>query len=302
MKQINKETGVCFFRVEQACELTAFLQSRDPSPLPLTIDQATIDHWLEMGCVYVDGLRTRSNVALTPDQILRLHTRPKSFLATHGRLHEQIAFDHPEFLVLDKPAGLPTHPTLDNYVQNAKIQLERELGQTLYVTHRLDVPTQGLLLIAKNPSAQRVLNRTFSLGRVEKLYHSLNPRACALGLHVHYMDPQSRVPKVLSSDFQEGWWKCQLQVEQVTESATGFAHRVRLLTGKTHQIRAQMQALGSPIFGDPFYGEEKEPVREQLALECFELSFTFRSATYRITRPKSIAAPLLAFSGKYKVR
>jgi 23S rRNA pseudouridine1911/1915/1917 synthase len=196
-----------------------------------------------------------------------------------------------DFLVLDKPAGLPTHPTLDNYRENAKVILETELAIPLYTTHRLDVPTQGLLIIAKSPEAQRQFNRSFSLARVEKIYRSLNEGRVANGVHTHFMNPESRVPKIIQAEENTEWWRCQLEVLRSAECEEGFAHEVKLMTGKTHQIRAQMSFLGAPIVGDGVYGAEKKTASERIALECFRLSFTFRSRTFAISRPKSLVAP-----------
>ena len=220
-------------------------------------------------------------------------------------LRNRLVEDNDEFLILDKPGDLPTHPTLDNYVENAKTLLEREFGQTLYTTHRLDVPTEGLLILAKTQDAQRLINKAFSRGRVTKVYRCLNRREVALGLHVHYMDPESRVPKVTSSEAREGWWNCQLRVDRAQlHGANMWWHELTLLTGKTHQIRAQMRALGAPILGDPIYGgesnfehvegqniEHQKTVRERLALECYSLSFAFRSRTCAVNRSRSLVAP-----------
>src|SRR6185312_1406398 len=165
-------------------------------------------------------LRQRQDVRLRPEQVLRVHTRPKRFHYPASLL-AHLALVENEFLVLDKPAGLPTHPTLDNYLENAKTLLEQELGQPLYTTHRLDVPTQGLLIFAKTPDAQRLINKMFAKARVEKTYRACNEKRVEPGLYVHYLDPQSRVPKTLSPEAQAGWQECRLQVEQAWPQPDG---------------------------------------------------------------------------------
>jgi 23S rRNA pseudouridine1911/1915/1917 synthase len=286
MKQISPETGVCFFRVEHAGGLRSFLAGADFSPLEAG---PAVDHWLEFGCVYVDGRRRREDIDLHAGQVLRVHTRPKRFMAHPESLLPRLVENNRDFLVLDKPAGLPTHPTLDNFVENAKTRLERELGVPLFTTHRLDIPTQGLLLFAKSPDAQRRINRLFSLGKVQKTYRSLNIRPVEPGEYTHHMNPDSRVPKQVSTAKQDGWWECRLRIDMCRPVDGAFAHEITLLTGRTHQIRAQMAALGAPVIGDAAYGAPAEqPARERIALECFKLSFALRSQAFPISRPQSI--------------
>ncbi len=283
MKQVNAITGVCFFRVEQSMALREFLFSRDFSPLTVLV---TIDEWLDYGSVYVDGRRQRENIPLHEAQLVRVHTRRKNY--PMQPLGPWVVEDNEHFLVLDKPGGVPTHPTLDNYIANAKTLLERELGIPLFTTHRLDILTQGLLIIAKSQDAQWRLNRLFSLQRVDKIYRSHNAAAVAPGLYTHYMDPESRVPKVVQSGEHEGWWKCQLRVERMIPVNDHFGHEITLLTGKTHQIRAQMLALGAAVLGDPVYAGLAVGVRERMELECYQLAFSFRSRNFIIRRPKSL--------------
>ena len=245
------------------------------------------------GSIYLDGKRLRENIQLKPEQVLRVHTRRKRYWH-EAELKNRIVEDHDEFLVLDKPGGLPTHPTLDNFRENAKVMLEEELKIPLFTTHRLDVPTQGLLIIAKSADAQRLLNKNFSLGRVEKWYRSINEGQVPLGLYTHFINPETRVPRTIQNEEVQSWWRVQLEVERHGKSPEGFWHEMKLLTGKTHQIRAQMSFMGAPILGDTVYGARETPTSlERIALECFKLSFRFRSSLITVSRPQSIVAPEL---------
>jgi 23S rRNA pseudouridine1911/1915/1917 synthase len=291
MKQINSATGVGFFRVDGVRTLTDFLLSRDYSPLAITCSRELIAEWLEYGSVYVDGRRQRVDIPLIIDQVIRVHTRRKHYGTDFAPLRNRLVEDNEHFLVLDKPSGLPTHPTLDNYIENAKTLLERELQMPLFTTHRLDIPTQGLLIIAKTPDAQWRINRLFSVGRVHKVYRSRNWGRVPAGTYTHYMDPESRVPKQLSSELHDDWWKCQLRVDASVASGALFNHEMTLLTGKTHQIRAQMLALNASIVGDPVYRTAEHATDATLALECFQLTFTLRAQNYKIQRPSSILGP-----------
>lgn len=249
-----------------------------------------IDYFLEMGCVYVDGVRTRVEVDLHNGQVVRLHKNPKKYSWDRSvPLKERIVFDHEEFLVLDKPGGLPVHATLDNFVDNAKYILEAELERTLFSTHRLDIPTEGLLILAKTKDAQALINKIFAKRRVEKIYHALTATRPPTGEHTLYLNPESRVPREFSFSSTPNWWECRLVIEQVSVHPAGYCSRIRLETGKTHQIRAQLASLECPILGDELYGSLKKYVHERLALECYSLSFTYRSRTVTVRRPNSIS-------------
>src|SRR6185437_15471250 len=116
MKAIAAETGICHFRVGEPCSLSQFLWRLNFAPLEI---QPDLPKWFEYGCVYVDGRRQCEDMTLAEGQIVRVHTRPKSYARPSVSLKTLLVEDNADFLVFDKPAGLPTHPTLDNFVENA---------------------------------------------------------------------------------------------------------------------------------------------------------------------------------------
>lgn len=279
MKQIHLATGVCHFRVPTAQSLREFLEQADLSELRPEIQGDAAD-WLYTGAVYVDGQRVREDIPLFPNALIRLHTRRKRYVTEP--LRDRVVFQNDDFVVLDKPPGMPTHATLDNFVENAKYLLERELGVPLYTTHRLDIPTEGLLILAKTKEAQKLINRLFAQGWVEKIYYATAARDVAPGEYTHYIEPTLQAPRPIALTPAPGWWECRLVVEEVLPA---HRHRVRLLTGKTHQIRAQFAALAAPLNGDVLYGGSTDA--QKLGLECAELAFRFHAKAFRFTRPIS---------------
>ena len=294
-RQINSTTGICFFRADAEPDLVTLLRAADYEPLALvsnTLDLETrITDWFNYGCIYLNGHRQRENRRLVPGELVRLHTRLKRY-PHPPTLSPYIVYEENDFLVLDKPAGLPTHPTLDNFIENAKVLLERERQQTLYSTHRLDIPTHGLLILAKSADGQRRINKLFSQRQVQKTYRSLNEALLPTGEYVHYMSPEGRAPRTVSTDAHAGWWECRLRVDSALATKTQFAHELSLLTGRTHQIRAQMAALKAPVLGDGDYGSQTPFALEGIALECCRLSFIYNSRTLTVTRPRSLAPEL----------
>lgn len=273
MKNIRIETGICHLEVTESISLQEFLEQADLTPLTV---QKNVSDWLDWGCVYIDGLRQRENVNLAPGQVIRLHTRPKKYQLNFQRLSDHIVAEEDDFLVLNKPAGLPTHATLDNFKDNAKYILEAERGQPVYTTHRLDIPTQGLLIIAKTPEAQAHINKLFARRAVTKIYRAIAEQAIPKGQYIHHMDPEGHVPRTLKDSPQDGWWPCVMEIHASVASPAGPIHEIQLHTGRTHQIRAQMAHLGAPLLGDTAYGSRRN-FGGEVALESHRMEFEKKS-------------------------
>lgn len=289
MKQISDQTGICFFRVGQSARLRDFLLKADIKPLAIEVSESLVDEWLRYGSVYVDGVRVRKDQDLRDDQLIRLHTRRKSYVAQDLDLKSKVIFSNEHFLVIDKPAGLPTHPTLDNYLENAKVMLESQLGKNVFVTHRLDVATSGLLVLALTKEAQAQINKGFAKRKVRKFYRALVERPVTTGLIEHFMDPDSRIPKLMAHEPADGWLDCRMEILSCVPTTTGYRLEIELLTGRTHQIRAQLRLLNAPIRGDGAYGSTAIFEPGAIALDCCRMQFQFSNQTFEFEKPCSRA-------------
>ncbi len=167
-----------------------------------------------------------------------------------------VLFSDEALLVVNKPAGLPTLP--DGYnpsLPHIKSVLERQFGH-LWIVHRLDKDTSGVLLLARSAEAHRSLNTQFEQHKVSKVYHALvvgNPdwqeqtvslplRANGDRQHRTIVDSQAGKPAVTHFKVLERFDNYCL-VEAIPE------------TGRTHQIRAHLYAVGLSILGDKLYGK-----------------------------------------------
>lgn len=230
------------------------------------------DWLIRLGAVYAHKERVTRDMRVEKGEWIRFHPSPRRFPQPRAQTVELVA-NFPEFVVAHKPAGLPVHPTCDNALENLKSILSYQLGYPVYPGHRLDIPTSGLLVLAKNKDFLRRFQRALEAHEVKKEYIAKTRKLVPEGLHQHYMAPGDRAPKQVSSENHEGWKLCELLVRASIEKDGNFLSRIQLITGRHHQIRAQLSALGTPILGDTLYGDVCDNSKEEIGLTCTKLSF-----------------------------
>ncbi len=274
---------------------------------PSTVAKVLVDHFrlpperigelLHLGAIYSDKKRVFDDRPLSKGNYLRIHLKPKRFPARQIDWRSTLIADENEFLVFQKPAGIPVHATVDNAIDNALHQLREYTGYDLLVTNRLDIPVGGVMLFAKTASFQKRFNQWLLERKVTKFYRALVPLSLPSGKHVHFMEPGPRAPKIVSPIEKKGWQRCELTLHEVHPLGHAFEVKVELHTGRTHQIRAQLAALGSPLLGDRLYGsvEKYEPQEkgERIALFSSELSFPrYNQPAWSFWRDPPWASPL----------
>ncbi len=190
----------------------------------------------------------------------------------------EIAYEDEDFLVVNKAAGVATVPAhgvsvQDSLVNRVKGYYQRQgyPNQVTHVATRLDKFTSGLVIFPKHRFAHAVLDRQLKSRQVKKEYVALVTGA--LGATHGYIDapirrdPDSFVKRMVAPDGKpsatEYWCK------EVTANAS--AVRIRLHTGRTHQIRVHFAFLGHPLLGDDMYGTGQGMDRQ--ALHCRLVSF-----------------------------
>ncbi|HVE55035.1 MAG TPA: pseudouridine synthase [Ramlibacter sp.] len=176
--------------------------------------------------------------------------------AVMPRLSEGLVYVDEHLVVLDKPAGLLAVPGRGEDKQDCLSGRAQAMWPDALVVHRLDMATSGLFLMGRGLHMQRVLSRAFAERAVDKRY------VAVVAGHPGPVDASGTIDLPLAAD----WPRRPLQkvdAEHGRPSTTGWrvlvheGRNARLtlepVTGRTHQLRVHLQAIGHPILGDALY-------------------------------------------------
>jgi tRNA pseudouridine32 synthase/23S rRNA pseudouridine746 synthase len=180
------------------------------------------------------------------------------------------------WIVVDKPAGLPAVPGRTVELKDCASTRVQRLYPDALVVHRLDMATSGLLLFARGPGMQRALGSAFERRQVIKHYIAI--------VHGQPQDDEGTVDLPLSAD----WLKRPLQRVDAVGGKAALTHwrviardtrsaRIELnpVTGRTHQLRVHLAAIGHPILGDALYAPpEAQLMAPRLLLHASVLELT----------------------------
>ncbi len=296
------------------------------------VSRSRVQLLLEQGDVLVDGARPKASSKLRGGESIAItgEPRPAPLKAIAEDIPLQVVFEDANLAVIDKPAGMMVHAgsgqTEDarnrGTLVNALLHRFRALSTTSGelrpgIVHRLDKDTSGLIIVAKNDRTHAALAEMFSTRQVKKTYialvHGSVERAKGTITAAIGRDPMRRTR--MTTRVQEDGRSAVSHYEVVRRLATRFGKftlvRVRIETGRTHQIRVHMASIGHPVVGDTLYGasgqltdqaamqaapskaarRKAEPERLRLGrnfLHAAELEFTHP----KTGKPLSLASPL----------
>ena len=228
-----------------------------------------LQHWLRSGHVRVDGARCEPRRIVTGGETVEVAPprAPQAGAPAAQRMPLTIVFEDRDLIVIDKPAGLVVHPGAgvpDRTLLNALLAHAPELALVPRggIVHRLDKDTSGLLVVARNVSAQAALAEQLAARTVRRTYFALvhgDPPASGLIDAPVGRDVRSRTRMAVTRRGKEARTRYRV-LERFGRAAL---LECRLDTGRTHQIRVHLQHVRHPLIGEPVY---RRGTRQALAL------------------------------------
>ncbi len=261
------------FKVTESTELLKFLLAEIPHK-----GRNKIKTLLRDGQVLVDGQTvTLHNHPLEPRQKVEIRRSKTTEEKQYRGI--SIVFEDEDLVVIDKHAGVLSIATKKEKKQTAFSLLSNHVkrknpANKIFVVHRLDRDTSGLMMFAKSERIKRILQDTWHTTVTERTYIAVTegPVEEPEGVITSYLK-ESKALIVYSSQNPNDGRKAATHYQTIKSNKKYSLLKVNLETGRKHQVRVHMQDLGHSIVGDKKYGSTIDPIG-RLALHSSVLAFT----------------------------
>lgn len=240
------------------------------------LSRSYVQRLIRDGYVTVNGCVAKVSLKLdTGDRITALIPPLKTAVPLPEKIPLDIVYEDSDLLVVDKPAGLVVHPapghprsTLVNAILAHCRDIEINGTERPGIVHRLDKDTSGLMIVAKNDAAQKNLSDQIKARSVLKRYlvlvHGhLSPERGVIEAPIG-RDPGSRKVMAVVTAGRDA--RTRYRVIRYLDNYTLL--EVTTETGRTHQIRVHLSAIGFPVVGDAVYGRQSSIVKRQFLHAC----------------------------------
>jgi 23S rRNA pseudouridine1911/1915/1917 synthase len=250
---------------------------------PVVGSRARAQRLIDAGLVRVDGLQRAKRHVLTGGERVEVDENDVVRLDEEGGAAEvaphSVVFEDAHLIIVDKPAGVVVHPARGHRTQTLVQALGGRAagGEDPWrpgIVHRLDRDTSGLLVVAKSEEVHRDLKRLLAARAITRGYLALvegRPPSRTGTIEAPIgRDPRDPTRMATGGSAPRAA-RTHFEIERALPRTTLL--RVRLDTGRTHQIRVHLQAIGHPVVGDPVYGAGDRLGLERQFLHAARLAF-----------------------------
>ncbi|MCR4722172.1 MAG: RluA family pseudouridine synthase [Eubacteriales bacterium] len=283
-------------KVSEACEgsrLDRFLSKTTDIP------RGALQKLIRTGAVKLNGRKTAPSEKVSSGDLVSVNASdvfPRSVEFNDALPLPDVIYEDDIILAVNKPPFLASQPyagSTDCLSERIKLYFRDEIIQNDAsfipgVLNRLDTNTSGIVLSAKTPQAARNMSALIASGKLERVYTALCLGELKKNIHVtNWAFSDSKNNKMILYD-EPGEGRARMEsVFSPIKTADGYTLvSAKLITGKKHQVRAQLAKLGFPVVGDRKYGEggnKGDGMISRQALHCSLVSFTLWYDSSRLT-------------------
>jgi len=273
-------------QIHQGLRLDQYLAQELPKLSGVNLSKSKVRTLIVAGAVYLNGKRVRiASKPMHAGARIEVHLDLKKIQAPPQKVFDlqakDILYEDDEIVVVNKPEGLPTQPTLDaardhlyasvkRYLKN-RDQVEPYVG----LHHRLDFDTSGAVLFTKKRTANKWVSELFKNHKIQKTYHALtvaNNEVKNSNWDIkNHLGKSKKTGKVNHvAEVQSGGDFAHTKFRVLERKKNYWVIEAQPLTGRTHQIRVHLQKSKLPILGDVLYSGPRD---ERIYLHAVCLSF-----------------------------
>ena len=201
-----------------------------------------------------------------------------------GRISDWVLHKDNQIIAFNKPAGLAVQPDRSDAADLLSLG-SAYAHRDLYLIHRLDRPVSGAVIFGRKASTQTELTKQFQDRTVEKTYLAIvgnRPPEDAATL-THYLKDERGNRSLVVEAERPGARRAELSYRYLASSERYHLLEVQLLTGRKHQIRAQLAAIGCPVRGDKKYGFKRSNAGGGIDLHSYLITYTHPTLGSRLT-------------------
>ncbi len=246
------------------------------------LNKASCYKLIRKGQIRINGKRTKPLQKLLAGDQVRVPPFvffvEKKVLAVPEKVQQQllkrVIFEDEDYLILDKPVGLPCHTGTGHEFGVIEIITSMSAYTDVQLAHRLDKDTSGCLLLAKNRAALLRFQEALSQHEVNKVYSAVLVGQLDQSTEVDQpLDTEHRVNGIRHVIISQSGQSAQTHFQPIKKHARLTLAECAIRSGRTHQIRVHAQHINHPVLGDCFYGQKQPGLPRKLYLHAHKLQF-----------------------------